>query len=124
MPPLLRTRSAPRHPVQRLAHYDEMLELGLTPDAAAHAAALRELERGGAHHAARAASVRAALAAARRQPRGGECGDEVGGEGPASVWPPLRYGKQGGEQTRHGHRVVAPGGARGACARPGSAPLR
>jgi len=85
----------------QLERYDEMLTLGLQPSAESHAVALRLLERDGPRSAERAARVRRALACARLQTSGRTGGVVLGAQ--VAPWPPLRYGKQGGEQTRHGH---------------------
>ena len=88
----------------RIELYLEMEQLGLEPDAHAHAAALRELEGGGPLAAERTARVRVALdACAAATASAGS--DAQGG----LAWPPLRYGKLGREQsTEHAEYEEAP----------------
>ena len=90
----------------RLELYFEMQQLGLEPDAHAHAAALSELEGGGPLAAERTARVRMALdACAAATASAGS--DAQGG----LAWRPLRYGKLGrdGEQsTGHAEYEEAP----------------
>lgn len=99
----------------RLELYSEMEELGLDPDAHAHAAARHELQRGGPLAAERTARVRvreardearAEARAARAATATGVGSDHACDHG-GLAWPPLRYGKLGrGQSGRQGEGRV------------------